>query len=315
MAVTLADVLKTARDAKQKALVWSLVYESPLMEKFPFATHRALQVSAIRVNTVEDAAFRPVGGSYTESTISPEVVTEGISPMGGAFEIDRLMLEVAEDPATSRAIQLENKFRSIKYKFHDQLVNGDRAVDEMGFDGLKKRVDVLPASQKILAATGGLDVKASTSNQHTFLDKVHELVYAVADHKPDFIITGKDGYLVLSSVARRAALLDVTRDQYDRVVVKFMGVPVVDVGTKGDQSTQIITKTEDPGDGGLDTTSYYAVRLGAEQYLGGIQAHSPKIIFDGVKDDGVTHKVVVEWPVGIALWHKYAVARLFGVIP
>ena len=142
-------------------------------------------------------------------------------------------------------------------------------------------------------------------------------MFNIAEGSPDVILTGKNGFLSLQAAARREGLLDTTRDQFDRQVMTFNGIPVVHVGTKGDQSTQIITNTENftgsPITGGT-ATSFYLVRWG-EPYTTGIQMNAPERIFDGILDDGVTHRVVFEWPVGLAFFHKRSVVRISGVTP
>jgi hypothetical protein len=41
---------------------------------------------------------------------------------------------------------------------------------------------------------------------------------------------------------------------------------------------------------------------------------APERIFDDVIDDGVTHRTVFEWPVGMAMLQKKSAVRLKGVI-
>ena len=43
--------------------------------------------------------------------------------------------------------------------------------------------------------------------------------------------------------------------------------------------------------------------------------HEPKRIYDDIINDGVTHRTVFEWPVGLSKFHIKAVVRLRGVIP
>ncbi len=317
MPVTLADMMKTAPDKKHKALVWALAYQSQLMERIPFTGVKSLTVTALRQSTVEDASFRDIGEGYGETVVATEKVTESIAPMGGTFDMDRIYTELDEEPVAMRGIQLKSKLKSIRYKFHDTFINGDRTTQPKGWDGVKRRIDDLPATTKskvlLTGGTNGLDPKGAGSSNHSFLDKMNQAMYALPDGKCDLILCNDDGFLLFESVLRRSNLLDNTKDMFGRDIRSYRGARIVDVGTKGDQTTKIITSAEVEGSA-TTCTSFYFVRLGVNEHLGGLQLHAPKIVWDGVKDDGVTKRVVVEWPCGIALWHPRSVARLKGII-
>ncbi len=44
-----------------------------------------------------------------------------------------------------------------------------------------------------------------------------------------------------------------------------------------------------------------------------MQMHEPRRIFDDITDDGVTHRVVFEWPVGLMVFHDKSVVRMRNV--
>ena len=90
----------------------------------------------------------------------------------------------------------------------------------------------------------------------------------------------------------------------------FDGTPVSWAGTLGDQSTEIITQTETKS-GGTTETSFLYVRWGTP-YVHGLQLHEPERIFDDITDDGVTRRVVFEWPVGLSVLHRRSAVRIFG---
>ena len=96
----------------------------------------------------------------------------------------------------------------------------------------------------------------------------------------------------------------------------FGGVVLDHAGTKGNQTTQVIGVAETAAgarSGGSDT-SFYFMKFGG-QWLTGLQKESPKRLFDAVTDDGVTHRVVFEWPVGLMSFNTRAIGRVRGIKP
>ena len=199
-----------------------------------------------------------------------------------------------------------------------KFINGDRATDPKSFNGLYKRLDDLDAKGHtdalVDAETGGgaLDVNASSANRQIFLDKMNEVKFNIGEGVADLVLTSKAGYLLLSKVARREGLYDTTKDSFDRSVFNYDGVPISWAGTLGDQTTEILGSAETKS-GGSGETSFLFVKWG-EPWVHGLQLHEPERIFDDITDDGVTRRVVFEWPVGLSVLHRRSAVRLFGVI-
>ena len=106
--------------------------------------------------------------------------------------------------------------------------------------------------------------------------------------------------------------LDVTKDSFERSIPTLWGSPVIDVGLKRDQSTEIITNTEVAGDSGADSTSIYAVAFNEQQGVVGIQLE-PMAIYDpnagGESESKPVKKVRIDWWVGLAGFGSYGIAR------
>jgi hypothetical protein len=156
---------------------------------------------------------------------------------------------VVEDPLVT---QTKMKTAALAAAFNYDFINGDAAVNPDGFEGLKKRVSNQPARMTVDLGSDALKVLADSTNEHLFIDGLNELIYKT---KANALLMNEATYLGIGKVLRRLGLLDTTKDQYDRTWDTYMGAKLVDVGVKSDQSTEIITSTEDPGDGGSDGTS------------------------------------------------------------
>lgn len=319
MAQNIVEIARGLKDDVVKGVLLQAARQSQLMQRIPFDTTKSFLNKLWEQETITEMGFRSIGNAYSEVKDSLREVVEGIALMGGQVDIDRALMKAATDEVdeyTHNLLQSADRFR---YKFTDEFINGDLGVDPDGFNGLKKRVAdfvALGHSDALVAAASastGLELNTS-ANRQTFLDVMEEAEFNIEEGSPDLILTSKKGFLTLSRVARREGLMDTTRDQFDREIPTFRGTPIMFAGTKGDQTTEIITSSEDPGDGGNDATSFYFVKFG-ERNLAGLQMNAPEKIYDQVVNDGVTHRVVWEWPVGLHAWHRRSIVRVSKVVP
>lgn len=318
MAITLNTVAKQMTDPLRKGVIMNLLRYSDVLGILPWENVSALDMVVVRWQTLPDVGFRKINLGYTESSGETEQVTESIYILGGDVDADRIFDKITnfiEDPMVT---QTNMKLKAIAFVFNDYFINGDPAVDADGFTGLKKRIDGLPSRQKFRPGSGtdAFDPTASSANEHAFIDGLHEL---------DDLVGGADAFfcnrklrLGVGRVLRRAGLLETSRDQWDRTVYEFNGAQVLDVGLKADKSTEIVTNTEDPGDGGDDTTSLYAVKFGVgDDALVGIQIEALEAYWVGGEDHELESKPVrrlrIDWPVGLAGFGDYYAARMHSI--
>ncbi len=319
MPVTLNDYLKQAQSPLAKGFVSDLVRASDLLRIVPFDTVNGLQVAGTRWQVLPSTAFRKLGAGYTESSGSIEQVEETLYQLGGDVRIDRILTvaqNVVEDPLRT---QMRMKAQSMAVTFNHYFINGDHATDPDGFEGIKKRVSNMPSRMTLnmynIDTGDGYPILKDAAHENTFIDYLHQAIKYVdgATH----ILCNEKTYLGLGQVLRRLGLLDTTTDAYGKVWNSFAGIPLVDVGLKGDRTTEVISSTEDPGDGGADCTSLYVVRLDLDGGLHGIQlaGTSPEPydpLATGEMESGPQYLRRIDWSVGLFNLSQYCIARLKG---
>lgn len=321
MTVTLVDYAKQSKDPLQKGFIQDLLRYSDLLNVVPFRTVDGLQVTGQRWQTLPSAAFRKIGAGYTENTGNIEDIAETLVALGGDVKIDRFLTgigNVIEDPLTT---QMRMKAKAVAFKFNDAFINGDQASDADSFEGVKKRNSNMPSRMTIDLASGGdsLKVLASTTTEHTFIDAIHQAVKYVdgATH----IFCNETTWLGLGQVARRLNLYQNINDAYGRTWSSISSgsaiLPFVDVGLKSDKSTEIITNTEDPGDGGNDATSIYVVRMDDEDGLHGLNLSGHELeVYDplngGEMETGPQYLRRIDWGVGLFNLSQYVICRIKG---
>jgi hypothetical protein len=325
MAVTIVDIAQASEDKLEKGILMQVLRSSDLIGLIPWITKNTLRVRGTRWQTLPSVDFREFNAGYTEDTGQLEQWSDGVFPFGGDMYIERQyegLDEMIESPAVTQA---KMKLQALAMEFNHYFINGTPAAG--GFTGLRHRImTILTARSRIDLATAGdcLKVFAAAANTHDLVDAMHEGI-KVCGGRANAFLMNEDTYLRVSSALRRQNLLDQARDMFDREIVSFAGAQLVDVGLRRDQATEIITSTEDPGDGGNDSTSMYCVRFGPAEGnetvtdgdgLHGIQKNR-LTAYDPLKGAEMEARPAyirrIDWPVTLSsLGDRYCVARIYG---
>lgn len=328
MPVTLAQAKLNAVDDISTEVIDEFRKESVLLEAMTFddvvnpgGSGSTLTYGYTRLLTQPTAAFRAINAEYTPQEVTKARVTVDLKPLGGSFQIDRVLDQVAAGAET--ALQISQKVKAAKTLFADAMINGDTAVDANSFDGLKK---ALAGSTTEMNPTGPItDWTAATTEDVAFgrLDVLDQLL-ATVDGGVTFIIANKLALAKVRGAARRAHLVTVEDEQLlnsdIRVrIERYGGVVLVDPGQKAGLTTDIIPiEAQDPdGAGAIPSTpgltDIYAVRFGLDGFHG-ISTVGGELVHQWLPDFSVAGAVktgeVELGPVAVALKATKAAAVL-----
>jgi len=293
--------------------------ESDVMQMNPWETIGTLATTIVKYQDLPSVGFRKINAGYTESTGHFEQKVENISLLGGMIDTDKALARAKNTIADARAIQQQMMVKAIAYKFNDKFINGDPTTDPEEFKGISKRVDDIVAegftSQYINGnnSTAGKGFLYEDAAGKAFLTKVDELIYSIKGHNPDYLLMNSKTLLALRTVLRNLRLLDTTRDMFDRVVNVYQTAKLVDIGCKADQTTEIITNTENDGTN-ADSSSIYAVKFGIGEYLWGIQEYGMEVTDKGLLEAKPVYRTEIDWPLGLAHIDPRSISRLYGVM-
>jgi hypothetical protein len=319
MAETLVDLAMTAANAGKLVLAeiadW-FCRDSNIAQNVVWATDPRLSVQITSWKTLPTVSTRKINAGFSESSGKFQQKVEGLYIFGHYIDVDTV-LETASPG--QRQLQRKMSARAMSFKFNDMFINGDPASDE--FKGLKMRVDDVYAMGGIYtgqyidggSATPGRGVNYDSTERQYFLDKLNELGHAIAEHKPDAYLLNDKLYLCFESCFRRESLFSQVKDQYDRVVNAFKGVPLIDMGVNADQTTEVITNTETLS-GGTDETSIYAIKYGEKEYLWGLQQEALDVKDLGILQTAPKYRDQVQWVIGLAVSNPKAIARAYGFV-
>ena len=228
--------------------------------------------------TQATAAFRAINAEYTPQEVTKQRFTVDLKPLGGSFQIDRVLNNMAA--AAETEFQMRNKIAGANAAFNDAVINGDVAVDANGFDGLSK---ALTGSATELGAAAGTDwttIAAGNDTAFGALDVIDELT-ALLDGEPTAILANRLLLSKLRGVARRAGYWTqdvITFNSGDTRVERFGNLVLVDMGTKAGTNTDVIPVTNKTvATVAGNYTDVYAVRLGLDGFHGVSMAGQPLV--------------------------------------
>jgi len=168
--------------------------------------------------------------------------------------------------------------RQLQYLVNELLINGDPSSDPRNPAGLLYRLDneakfagqTVDCSQ---AGPVGLNVDASDANRLLWLDYIDDGLYRIDGGNPTFFAMNRQTHLKFRSALRALKMLDTTKDQFDREITSYRGVPFLDTGPTAAASltgaTQVIADdTETAPSAATNTTSMYAVKTGSDHFMG-----------------------------------------------
>lgn len=277
MPVTLAQAKVGMANKVDQTVIDEFRRGSTMLEKLTFddtvspgTGGSTLTYGYVQLKSPSTAAFRDINSEYTPQVADRQDKTVDLKIFGGTFDIDRVIADTS-GAVNEVNFQLQEKINATINTFHNQAINGDKAVK--GFDGLDK---MLVGSVTELGTTEVIDISTGAqvdANGKDLLDSIDAML-AELDGRPDVLMGNTKLITKIKSVARRLGYLDKTVDSFGRTVDSYNGIPLEDMkyyynGSQTVPVVPIVKRTVGTEQTGL--TDLYAVRFG----LDGLHAASP----------------------------------------
>mgnify|MGYP001560029233 CR=1 FL=1 len=243
MAVTLAQASLNAASDIDRNIIDEFRKSSWLLDNLPFAQSvnpagggSTLVYGYTRQTTQRAAAFRAINAEYTPAEVEKAQFTTNLRPLGGAFEIDRVLTGIGAVSEVS--FQLAQVIKAAKAFWADQVINGDSAVDANGFDGLSKAL----AGSSTEIATGPILDFSAVNTQILALQVVQRINAWLGkmDGSPHALLMNTTAKSWFSLIAALSGQLKSTVDAFGRPVETFRDIPLVDLGEKAGASTLVV---------------------------------------------------------------------------
>ena len=279
--LTLTEASKLIQNPLQRGVVETFARTSPVLERLPFMDVNGNAYSYNVEQTLPGIAFRDYNTSYTESTGVVNPHTEKLYIMGGISSVDRALVKTQGSVNNIRAIHDNMKAKAAALTFTAKFFNGDNTTAATEFDGLKERL----TGSQALTYTGALT-----------LEKVDELIDGVIGG-PTALFMSKATRRTVNALRRAAGqATEVVSDSFGRQIDAYAGIPI-----------GVIEEDKD-GAAILADGEIYAIRMGVQEYVSGLQAGGMEVIDLGL--NRTQYETLIEWICGIAVFHPKAAARL-----
>jgi hypothetical protein len=285
MPVTLAQAKLNTTDDLDVQIIDEFTKNSDVLNRITFddvvsgaGNGATLTYGYTRQITQRAAAFRAINAEYSPLETTKQRYTVDLKPLGGSFQIDRVLNRVAAQAET--AFQMRELLKAASAKFNDEFFNGDVTVDANGFDGLSKTLtgsstEYLPLSNGV--TTGYLDWTGSAMD--TQLEALQALEHIDAwlgllDGRPDALYLPRKLRAKFKLVASLAGMYSIETNQVGTVFGAYDGIPLIDPGTRSGLATDVLllnTRDADAGGAGGNITNLadiYAVRFGLDAVHG-----------------------------------------------
>jgi len=302
MSITLLEAAKLTQDPLKRGVIEIFPRTSPVLERLPFFDVAGLAYRYNVEQTLPGIGFRGINATYSESTGIVNPAVEPLFVMGGFSDVDRALVKTQGNVNDLRARYDSMKAKAAALEFTKKFFKGSNSTAPNEFDGLQARL----TGDQVLAqgSTDGGDALT--------LAKLDELIDAVQG-APDVLFMNKTLRRKVNALMRAAGQANETvSDAFGRQINSYAGIPIAVIEQDKD-GAEILGFTEPDLDNGdkLVTTSVYAVRFGAEEWVSGIQAGSMDVLDLGLQN--TMYRTLIEWICGMGVFHPKAAARLRGI--
>ena len=303
MGMSLLEYAKSSGlNTKRGTIIELFAKASPILNAMTFETVNGSGVDYDQEAALPGVAFRGINEEYTASAGVINPMHDPLKIAGGTLDVDSALIKMFGSGV--RAKHEGMKIKALSLKIARMVIKGDSTSDPKEFDGLQRRLD---NDQKIHVTAGATDSVGALT-----LAKLDEAIDATDE--PNALIMNKKTRRLLTQASRTSTIggyVTYTQDNWGRQVPRYADLPILDAG-KDNTNTDIIPLTETAGDAGADATSLYVVSFG-DGMVEGIQNGAMDVKDLGLTDSGVIYRTLVEWLVGMALYHPRAATRLWNI--
>lgn len=303
MGMTLLEYAKGAGlNTKRGTIIELFAMSNQLLNAMTFENVNGSGVDYDQEAALPGVAFRGINESYTASAGVINPMHDPLKIAGGTLDVDSALIKMFGEGV--RAKHEGMKIKALSLKIARMIIKGDSQADAKEFDGLQRR---LANDQLIHVTSGSSDTVGALT-----LAKLDEAIDQTEN--PTHLIMNVKTRRLLTQASRTSTIggyVTYTQDNWGRQVPLYADLPILDPG-KDNTNTDIIPLTETAGDAGADSTSLYVVSF-LDGHVEGIQHSAMEVKDLGLTDSGVIFRTLVEWLVGMALYHPRAATRLWNI--
>lgn len=265
MPVTLEQAKQNAQADYTPFVIDEFVKAAPLLGALTFDDSTSptggstLVYGYRRLVSQASAAFRAINTEYVPAEVTTEQVFTELKPLGGSFQIDRILDGLGPAQSGEVAMQMQQKIKGAGAFFNDAVINGDTAVNPDSFEGLSVMLAGSSTEFDMAGAAGGDWGAVIDRSTGIGVNKALRKVIAKMDGRPDMLLMNEDAIAALQAVADYTQQLSEI-NLFGITVTAWNGIPLVNMGEKAGSGDPAIPTDAD------GTTDVYALRLGLDGF-------------------------------------------------
>ncbi len=243
------------------------------------------------------SGFRGLNASYTASetglgTLEPK--SEAYSILGGAFEVDRALMQMGGQAAVLNQWLMKQK--AISRDFQKNFFKGATGGDN--FTGLPERID---DAQTIETAADGDPLD---------LGHLDEAIVTLEGDNP-YIFVNQSIYLKLQKHVRTNANINYIPDNFGRYILTYAGVPIVLAG-KDTSNDEILAFDETQGESDV-TCSAYVISLGEDGVVAAQPGEPQRYENSSNSNGNALRSYELDWLINYRISSPWNAIRIAGV--
>jgi hypothetical protein len=242
MAVTLAQASLNAASDIDRNVIDEFRKSSFILDNLPFDQSvnpagggSTLVYGYTRQTTQRAAAFRTINQEYTPTQVEKTQFTVNLRPLGGAFEIDRVLTGIGAISEVS--FQMAQVIKASKAYFSDQVINGDAGVTTNGFDGLS--VALVDSSTERAGPVIDMTGVVSVATALAVIRTINEWL-GLMDGPPSALLMNTYAKSWMNTCAQFSGQLRATTNSFGEIIDLYRNIPMIDVGFKAGSNDFII---------------------------------------------------------------------------
>jgi hypothetical protein len=272
MPVTLTEAKKNAATALDLAVIDEF-RTNPLMDLMvfddavnPVGGGATLTYGYRRLITTATAAFRAYNAEYTPGEVSTAQYFTDLKPLGGSFQVDRILAKVGAAATNAVTLNMQQKIKATKAKFGDAVINGDVTVDANGFDGLSKAL-----AGSSTESTTAIDWTGTQDTTWGFkvLATLDDLL-SMMDGDASIVLGNRKAINLIRAAARLTSMYTREPGPRNSYVERYGPAVLQEAGLKDGSASDVVpVNASDPDGAGplvAGSTSLYAVRIGIDGF-------------------------------------------------
>jgi len=270
-----------------------------------------------RLITAGAAGFRAINAEYTPGEVATQQYTVNLTPLGGSFQVDRVLARVGPAASAAVSLNMSQKIKATQAKFGDAVINGDSSAEANSFDGLSKALAGTATEDTAVHDWSGAMTQALAFQ---IMEDVDDLLTLLDGTDATALLGNRKTINKIKSAARWTSQYVTTPGPRDTTIDRYGPAQLIDAGyTAGEAANVVKINATDPDSTGplvAGSTSLYAVRFGLDGFHGVTTVGSPLVqtwLPDFTRAGAVKTGEVEMGPVAVALKATKAAAVLRNV--